>query len=78
MAKIRVHELAKELDVQNKDILSFLQGKGVEAKAAQSSVDEDAARLVRKAFGGGAPSGDAKAAAPSKREPEKEPLRKQD
>lgn len=76
MAKIRVHELAKELDVQNKDILSFLQGKGVEAKAAQSSVDEDAARLVRKAFGGGAPSGDAKAAAPSKREPEKEPLRK--
>ena len=34
MAKIRVHELAKELDVQNKDILSFLQGKGVEAKAS--------------------------------------------
>lgn len=51
MAKMRVHELAKELGVQNKDILSFLQGKGIEAKAVQSSVDEDAAQLVRKAFG---------------------------
>ena len=39
MAKIKVHELAKELDKQSKDILSFLQGKGIEAKAAQSSVE---------------------------------------
>ncbi len=51
MAKIKVHELAKELDKQSKDILSFLQEKGIEAKAAQSSVGEDAAELVRKAFG---------------------------
>ena len=27
MAKIKVHELAKELEVQSKDILGFLQGK---------------------------------------------------
>ena len=40
MAKIKVHELAKELEVQSKDILGFLQGKGIEAKAAQSSIDE--------------------------------------
>ena len=51
MAKIKVHELAKELDKQSKDILSFLQEKGVEAKAAQSSIDDDAAQMVRKAFG---------------------------
>ncbi len=51
MAKIKVHELAKELDKQSKDILSFLQEKGIEAKVAQSSVDEDAAQMVRKAFG---------------------------
>ena len=51
MAKIKVHELAKELDTQSKDILSFLQEKGIEAKVAQSSVEEDAADLVRKAFG---------------------------
>ena len=52
MAKIKVHELAKELDKQSKDILAFLQEKGIEAKAAQSSVEEDAAQMVRKAFGG--------------------------
>ncbi len=52
MAKIKVHELAKELDKQSKDILAFLQEKGIEAKAAQSSVDEEAAQMVRKAFGG--------------------------
>ncbi len=51
MAKIKVHELAKELDKQSKDILSFLQEKGVEAKAANSSVEEDVANMVRKEFG---------------------------
>jgi len=51
MAKIKVHELAKELEKQSKDIISFLQEKGVEAKAAQSSVEDDVADMVRKAFG---------------------------
>ena len=51
MGKIKVHELAKELDKQSKDILSFLQEKGIEAKAANSSIEEDAAQMVRKAFG---------------------------
>ena len=27
MAKIKVHELAKELEVQSKDIIGFLQGR---------------------------------------------------
>ena len=53
MAKIKVHELAKELEMQSKDILGFLQEKGIEAKAAQSSIDESASQLVRKAFGKG-------------------------
>ena len=52
MAKIKVHELAKELNKQSKDILAFLQEKGIEAKAAQSSIEEDAAQMVRGAFGG--------------------------
>ena len=33
MAKMKVHELAKELDKQSKEIIAFLQEKGVEAKA---------------------------------------------
>ena len=67
MAKVKVHELAKELDKQSKDILSFLQEKGIEAKVAQSSVEEEVADMVRKAFG---KAGDAKAEAP-KEESEK-------
>ncbi len=64
MAKIKVHELAKELDKQSKDILSFLNEKGIEAKAAQSSVEEDVADMVRKALG--------KAAAPKSEAPKAE------
>ena len=50
MAKVKVHELAKELNKQSKDILNYLQKKGVEAKAAQSSLEEDIAAMVRKEF----------------------------
>ena len=51
MAKIKVHEIAKELDKQSKEIIAFLQGKGIEVKAAQSSLEEDVADIVRKAMG---------------------------
>ncbi len=54
MAKIKVHELAKELDKQSKDILNTLQEMGIEAKAAQSAIDEDVANQIRNAFGKGA------------------------
>ena len=50
MAKMRVHELAKELDRQNKEILAFLQEKGIEVKSVSSSVEEDTIALVRKHF----------------------------
>ena len=52
MAKMKVHELAKEVNRQSKEILAFLQEKGIEAKAANSSVEEANVELVRKAFGG--------------------------
>ncbi|WMC92958.1 translation initiation factor IF-2 [Kineothrix sp. MB12-C1] len=51
MAKIKVHELAKELDKQSKEVIAFLQGKGIEVKAPQSSLEEDAVVMVRKQFG---------------------------
>ena len=51
MSKIKVHELAKELEKQSKEVIAFLQEKGIEVKAAQSSVEEEAAEMVRKAFG---------------------------
>ena len=55
MAKIKIHELAKEFGVQSKEVIAFLQSKGIEAKAAQSAVEDDAAGLVRKHFGSGTP-----------------------
>ena len=51
MSKIKVHELAKELNIKSKDIIGFLQEKGVDVKAAQSTVEGDAAELVKKKFG---------------------------
>ena len=50
MAKIKVHELAKELDIQSKELISFLQGKGIDVKAAQSSLEDEAVALAKKYF----------------------------
>ena len=50
MAKMKVHELAKELDKQSKELIAFLQEKGIDVKAAQSSIEEEAAALVRTHF----------------------------
>ncbi len=69
MSKIKVHELAKELEKQSKEVIAFLQEKGIEVKAAQSSVEEDAAEMVRKAFGD-AKKADAKPEAKKEAKPE--------
>ena len=50
MAKIRVHELAKELGKENKDIISALQKIGVEVKSHMSNVEEEEAGRIRAAF----------------------------
>lgn len=63
MAKIKVHELAKELEIKSKDIISFLQEKGMDVKAAQSSLEGDAVEWVKKKFISKAvPAGEAKTA----------------
>ncbi len=51
MAKFKVYELAKELDTQSKEILAFLQEKGIPAKAPQSSVEEEVAQMIKSQFG---------------------------
>ena len=53
MAKMKVHELAKELEIQSKDVIAFLQEKGIEVKAAQSSVEEEHVAMVKGHFGKG-------------------------
>ena len=49
MAKIKVHELAKELGVESKDVVAFLATSGIEAKA-QSGIEDDMALKVRNNF----------------------------
>ena len=50
MAKKRVHEIAKELGFQNKDLIVKLQELGFEVKSHSSSVDEEDVReALRKA-----------------------------
>ena len=50
MSKIKVHELAKELGLQSKELIEFLDKKNIEVKSHMSSVEEDVANTARKAF----------------------------
>jgi translation initiation factor IF-2 len=59
MAKKRVHEIAKAQGLTSKDVLAALKAAGVEAKAAQSSVEESDALAALKSSGDGASSGGA-------------------
>ena len=46
MSKVRVYELAKQLGVENKDLLKVIAGLGIEVKNHMSAVDEAAAAKV--------------------------------
>ena len=50
MAKMKVHELAKELGIQSKEIIGLLQDKGYEIKAAASGLEEEHINIVKGAF----------------------------
>ena len=48
MSKIKIYELAKELDKPSKELVEFLNKKDVEAKTHMSTIDEAEADMVRK------------------------------
>ena len=50
MGKMRVHELAKELGKENKDILEALEGLGVQVSSHMSTVDEEVCEKIKKKF----------------------------
>ena len=50
MSKIRVHELAKELNKSSKDIIYALKGHGVLVESHMSTVSDDSAEKIRKYF----------------------------
>jgi translation initiation factor IF-2 len=47
MAKMRVYELAKELDIPNKDLVDRIVDLGMQIKGHMSSLDEEQVQLVR-------------------------------
>ncbi len=51
MAKMRVYDLAKELNVSNKEIIDFLSGQNIEIKSHSSTLEDGAVSLVRNKFG---------------------------
>ena len=48
MTKVRVHELAKELGMENKELLDLLQKKNIVVKNHMSTLDEEVAGEIRK------------------------------
>jgi len=47
MAKIKVHELAKEIDVTSKEVIACLNDLGIEGKTASSGLEDDQASKVK-------------------------------
>ncbi len=47
MAKLRVYELAKELEIPNTDLLERIDSLGMQIKGHMSSLDEEQAQLLR-------------------------------
>ena len=52
MAKIRVHELSKQLNISNKDIIDTLGAKGIEIKSHMSNPDDSMVAIVKSKFSG--------------------------
>ncbi len=50
MAKIKIYELSKELGVDNKVIISFLNDKGINVTSHMNALEDDVAKQVRQAF----------------------------
>ena len=52
MAKIRVHDLAKEIGRTNRDVIEYLTSKGYDVMTAVSVVPESEIAGIRAKFGG--------------------------
>ena len=50
MAKIRIFQIAKELNISHTDILSFLKSKNVDVASHMSPVDETIHQLIMAEF----------------------------
>lgn len=72
MAKMRVHELAKELNIKSQDVIDTLNGTQFAVKNVQSGLEDEAQQIVRKKYA----KTEVKKDAPKKEEPKKEEPKK--
>ncbi len=72
MAKMKIYELAKEIDKTNKEILTFLAEKGIEAKSHMNTIEEDTVEMVKKAFSANGRKTETKAAETKEAAPKEE------
>ena len=68
MAKMRVHELAKELNIKSQDVIDTLNGTQFAVKNVQSGLEDEAQKIVRKKY----TKTEVKKDAPKKEEPKKD------
>jgi translation initiation factor IF-2 len=47
LGKIKIFELAKELDVNNKDLVAMAQDLGLDVKSHLSAIDEEDAKKIK-------------------------------
>lgn len=50
MAKVKVYELAKELNIGSKEIINFLSEKNISVKSHMNNLDDPAVELIRNKF----------------------------
>ena len=48
LGKIKIYELAKELNLTSKELMEKVKEMGIEVKTHMSSIEEDIAKKVRK------------------------------
>ncbi len=53
MGKIRIYQLAKELDIKSNELVDMLKELGIEAKSHMSTLEEETAQLVKEMLAGG-------------------------
>ena len=68
MAKMRVHELAKELNIKSQEVIDTLNGTQFAVKNVQSGLEDEAQQIVRKKYA----KTEVKKDAPKKEEPKME------
>ena len=73
MAKIRVHELSKQLNISNKDIIDTLGARGIEIKSHMSNLDDSMVGIIKAKYGAKQEQSKVEAAKPAA--PKQEPVK---